>query len=243
MQLNRDMRAEMKVAKKAASKAAASLRSQKAKHEKAVVRGDLLEYGNVLWGAQGRPYTDDFEDHVRRLLSVGTSAEGCRKQLLYDCKYFLGDKAVESGHFKVPKVDWFCKMRESMGIASWLYSMIEIYSAEDVKQFGFDETGMSGVPTMNMWALLEKAGAVKVVKIGVADILVGGTAENCADHIEKCWKRGGQCIELLREDLGPELAESLLPKVRGGLELHKIGATQNDSVRPPPPPPPPRPRP
>ena len=100
------------------------------------------------WEAHGQPYFKHFEEHARRVLSTGNSARGCRLQLEYDARYIMGEDAMDL--FVVPKENWWKKMRESMGMESWVYGMLEICKADAILQFGFDETAIDLQSTMNM---------------------------------------------------------------------------------------------
>ena len=132
----------------------------------------------------GDPHAGEFLTLTRRLLSTMTSAEQYKKQLEMTSSYFLPEGAAAS--FKIPCAGWFVKQREAVGHTSWLHAMIKITAAKDVKQFGFDETGIDCQSTMNEWCLIEgKEGEMEVVHIETGGILCGGTSQECADHIEK----------------------------------------------------------
>jgi hypothetical protein len=63
--------------------------------------------------------------------------------------------------------------------------MIRIAGGDHVAQFGFDETGIDRASTMNQWvAIKSAAGEVTIVNVETGGMLVGGTAQECADHIK-----------------------------------------------------------
>jgi hypothetical protein len=62
---------------------------------------------------------------------------------------------------------------------------------------------------------------------------VGGTAQECADHIKETWRRGQRGVELVRSELiaehGVEVADALVPMKNGGVMLLKIGSAMHDT--------------
>ena len=112
--------------------------------------------------------------------------------------------------------------------------MIRIAGADHVAQFGFDETGIDRASTMNQWvAIKSAAGEVTIVNVETGGILVGGTAQECADHIKETWRRGQRGVELVRSELiaehGVEVADALVPMKNGGVMLLKIGSAIHDT--------------
>ena len=69
-------------------------------------------------------------------------------------EFMLRDEAQRD--FQVPQLAWFKKIRESVGIHSWMYAMIRIAGAEVVRQFGYDETSIDYIATFNQWCLIEE---------------------------------------------------------------------------------------
>ncbi len=53
----------------------------------------------------------------------------------------------------LPLERWFRAQREGLGNEAWTYAMIRLAGAEKVLQWGFDETKLDGVSTMNHWVL------------------------------------------------------------------------------------------
>ena len=83
----------------------------------------------------------------------------------------------------VPNLRWFQSQREALGNEAWLYSMVEICRAGECLQFGFDETSIDGVPTLNQWVLLDSGPELppRVVTIQCAGLLVGSKATGNVD--------------------------------------------------------------
>ena len=86
-------------------------------------------------------------------------------------------------------------MRESMGIESWLYGMIEVCTADVLLQFGFDETAIDLQSTMDMWALVEKKGRLRVVSIQVISTpltldITFGHGPMCKTPPARLWRQG-----------------------------------------------------
>jgi hypothetical protein len=58
----------------------------------------------------------------------------------------------------VPKIRWFNLQREAMANESYLYALARLAKCECVLQWGFDETSLDGVPTLNQWCRLDEGG-------------------------------------------------------------------------------------
>ena len=120
-----------------------------------------------------------------------------------------------------------------MGNISHVHAMLKIASADCVKQHGYDETGIDRVSTMNQWVLLEKDGGHEIVSLETGGVLIGGTAQECADHIEKVWRRGQACIDLvvdeLTEEYGAAVALELVSVANGGVQLLKLMSEMHDT--------------
>ena len=110
--------------------------------------------------------------------------------------------------------------------------MLEICKADAILQFGFDETAIDLQSTMNMWALIKQKDKLRVVAVQVGAILPCGTASGCADHLEEAFKMGQDAVLEVRKKLaemhGGEVANDLVPLVRGGVLFHKIGAIRRE---------------
>jgi hypothetical protein len=190
------------------------------------------DYANKAGEGKGDPCAGEFLALARRLLSTMMSADQRRQQLEMTSSYFLPEGAAAS--FKMPCVRWWVNQREAVGHTPWLHAMIKNAAAKEVKQFGFDETGIDCQSTMNEWCLIEdKTGALEVVHVETGGILCGGTSQECADHIEKIWARGNSAIKILRADLadkcGQEVADELVPDANGGVQLLKLRSAMHDT--------------
>ena len=134
--------------------------------------------------------------------SLGSSASAAREQLLHSARVYLRPESYERYWFRtltltltltqkvkpnenrirysalVPNLRWFQSQREALGNEAWLYSMVEICRAGECLQFGFDETSIDGVPTLNQWVLLDLGPELppRVVTIQCAGLLVGSKA-------------------------------------------------------------------
>jgi hypothetical protein len=68
-----------------------------------------------------------------------------------------------------------------------------------------------------------------VITIECCGLLVGSTSEEIAAHIRAAWVSGQDCIDLLRTELGPDLADVHAPIVNGGVQLHKLQGVMHDT--------------
>ena len=178
---------------------------------------------------RGRPYTDKMESHARALMSTGSSAASARQQFMLDAKFFLSAKQFSALEF--PEERWFNRQREAMGLESWIHAHLKLAKADFVRQFGFDETEINGVSTMNQWVLIETGGELEMITLEAGGVLSGGTSEESIAHFRKTWERGQEAVALVREALGKD-ADRLAPLVEGGGEFHKIDMTMHDTVLP-----------
>ena len=107
--------------------------------------------------------------------------------------------------------------------------MVRVARCECCLQWGFDETSIDGVPTLNQWVLLGQPGqAPSVCTIECVGILVGSTSEEIAAHIGKSWANGQIAVGLLRDEL-LDLADALVPLTNGGVLLHKLQGVMHDT--------------
>jgi hypothetical protein len=169
-----------------------------------------------------------FEHHVRCLLSTGMSAFAVRDCMLMNAEFLLS--AEDAKNISVPDIRWIQKQREAMGAESWLCGMMKTSRANEVLQFGFDETCLRRQSTMNQWALIRETedSEVEVVSMETAGILVGGTSQEIADHVEESWRRGQEACKLVRAELGDD-ADEILLLTNGGVLLHKLQSTMHDT--------------
>ncbi len=109
--------------------------------------------------------------------------------------------------------------------------MIRVAGAAKILQWGFDETKLDGVSTMNQWVLLQEGdNPPEVLTIQVADgLTIGGTAQETAEHVANSWHLGQDAVMLARNALDPESCDELIPLVDGGVLLHKIKGSMHDT--------------
>ncbi len=76
-----------------------------------------------------------FEEHARCLMATGATARAVREGLLLNATHFLsaGEAAVVYAS-QVPKLDWFNKQREALGLESYLYTFMRIAGCEKIIQ-------------------------------------------------------------------------------------------------------------
>ena len=136
----------------------------------------------------GRPFTDEFEALAKRCLAKGHAAEGIRVTMTQTADFLLDEKSRSA--FESPAKDWFVKQREAVGYEAWTLVMIRLAGADKIIQYGFDETKIDGVSTCNQWVLVETDGNMELLIIEAAGVLVGGTSQQTAAHIDTTWARG-----------------------------------------------------
>jgi hypothetical protein len=68
-----------------------------------------------------------------------------------------------------------------------------------------------------------------VITIECCGLLVGSTSEEIADHIRAAWVTGQECVDLLRTELGPDLADVHAPFINGGVQIHKLQGVMHDT--------------
>jgi hypothetical protein len=64
-----------------------------------------------------------------------------------------------------------------MGLESYLYTLMRIAKCERVVQWGFDETSLDGVATLNQSVRIEEGGELNVVTLECAGLLCGSTTK------------------------------------------------------------------
>jgi hypothetical protein len=128
----------------------------------------------------------------------------------------------------VPKLRWFNLQREAMANESYLYALLRLAKCECVLQWGFDETSLDGVPTLNQWCRIEEGGEYHVVTIECAGLLPGSASVKIAEHVRLTWERGREALNLLRQELGEE-ADELVPLVNGGIDFSKLRGVMHDT--------------
>jgi hypothetical protein len=95
-----------------------------------------------------------FEEHARCLMATGATARAVREGLLLNATHFLSVSEAEVDGAQVPKLDWFNKQREALGLESYLYTFMRISGCDSIRQWGFDETKIDGHDTFNQWAMV-----------------------------------------------------------------------------------------
>ena len=60
-------------------------------------------------------------------------------------------------------------------------------------------------------------------------MLPDSTAEQIVVHVTKVWERGQAVLQMVRDQLGTELADKLVPLVNGGVGIHKILGVMHDT--------------
>jgi hypothetical protein len=69
----------------------------------------------------------------------------------------------------------------------------------------------------------------EVLTIQVAGLTIGGKAQETAEHVERSWQIGQEAVMLLRNALGRDVCDELVPLTRGGVLLHKIKGAMHDT--------------
>ncbi len=94
--------------------------------------------------------------------------------------------------------------------------------------WGFDETSLNGIPTLNQWCRIKERDEYVNVTIECAGLLVGITLTMAAEHVRVTWERAHSVIAMLRTALGGE-ADILVPLVNGGVTLAKLRGVMHDT--------------
>ena len=212
-----------------------SLRDLKAAKAAAVAEAEAARQARVVktrTTSRGRPYTSAFEAHAVASLSTGISAPQLRQQMIRDKECTLNLMGMSRGDiaaFEIPEVDWFERMRERLGNESLVFAFAKVAAADEVIQYGCDETAIHRQSTLNQWVRIKNPdGSIETVIIEAVGILVGGTAEEVAAHVETTFDRGQELLEKVRVELGP-LADELLPLKNGGVNMHKLRTLMHDT--------------
>ena len=126
--------------------------------------------------------------------------------MLVAASFYMRPEVYEQFKLQVPPVSWFKTQRKGLGYEAWLYAMVRVCTSECVLLWGFDETSIDGVPTLNQWVLLKEEGSPpSVTTIECAGILVGSCSQDIADHIKASWANGQTAVGMLREVLGERI--------------------------------------
>ena len=137
-------------------------------------------------GQGGKGLSVRFEQYVRGILATGCSASAARGTIAMSASTFLAAEAYRQLEAVLPLERWFRTQREALGNEAWTYAMIRLAETEKILQWGFDETKLDGVSTMNQWVLLQEGdNPPEVLTIQVAGLTIGGTAKETAEHVAK----------------------------------------------------------
>ncbi len=139
---------------------------------------DLTEVGDdfaIREAGRGRPVAEHFVQHVRFSLATGSSARSCREQLLLSAMYFVKDtEAQEAFLDEVPAIlPWFNKQREALSNEAYLYSLTRLAKCEAVEQWGFDESGLDRIPSLNQWCRIREGEAYVTITMECGGLLPG----------------------------------------------------------------------
>jgi hypothetical protein len=105
---------------------------------------------------KGNGLSVPFEQYVRGILATGCSAKAARGTIAMSANVFLNADEYKKLNDVLPLPRWFQSQREGLGNEAWTYAMIRVAGAEKILQWGFDETKLDGVSTMNQWVLLQE---------------------------------------------------------------------------------------
>jgi hypothetical protein len=171
-----------------------------------------------------------FEQYVRGILATGCSAKAARGTVAMSAQTFLSGEEWRQLEGILPLDRWFRSQREGLGFEAWTYAMLRVARATKIYQWGFDETKLDGVSTINQWVLLQDGcNQPEVVTIKAAGLIVGGTAVQIAEYVRRSWDLGQQGVGMVRAELGAPLADELAPLVAGGVGLHKMQSAMHDT--------------
>jgi hypothetical protein len=99
---------------------------------------------------------------------------------------------------------------------------------DEICQWGFDETSLNGIPTLNQWCRIKDVGSYQTITIECAGLLPGITSSRVVAHVKLLWERGQQAVAMLREELGED-ADTLVPLVQGGVTMAKMRGAVHDT--------------
>ena len=197
-----------------------------------VDENDLADVGDDLAirdVGRGRPVAEQFVQHVRCLMATGSSARSCREQLLLSAMYFVKDTEVQQAFMdEVPALPWFNKQREALANEAYLYSLTRLAKCEAVEQWGFDESGLDGIPSLNQWCRIREGDEYVTITLECGGLLPGSSSEQITEHIKKTWHRGQEAITMLRRELA-DAGDTYVPLVNGGISLSKLRGIMHDT--------------
>jgi hypothetical protein len=152
--------------------------------------------------------------------------------VLLNAGFVLSSEDYDKFKDDVPSLRWFQYQREGMGLESQMYTLIRLAAYERVEQWGFDETSLNGVATLNQWCRIEVDGALVFITLECAELLPGSNSVRVAEHVRLTWERGQHMLQLLRAELG-DRADALVPLTNGGIQgvVHDTCNTANAIAR------------
>ena len=98
----------------------------------------------------------------------------------------------------------------------------------DWLHWGFDETSLDGVATLNQWCRNVEDNEAVVLTIECAGLLPGSTSAQVTKHVKATWERGAKVVAMVRAELG-DSADDLVPVVHGGVHLSKLNGSMHDT--------------
>jgi hypothetical protein len=175
-----------------------------------------------------KPLKDAFVRHSRTLLATGSSTKSVRAQLFVNAAFFLSGNNYEGFKAAMPELPWFQAQRERLGNECMLYTFMSIAMCEEVCRWGFDETSLNGIPTLNQWCRIKEGSTYRTLTIECAGLLPGSTSSRVAAHVWVLWRRGQEAVAMLREELG-EMADVFIPLVAGGVTMANARGVMHDT--------------
>jgi hypothetical protein len=141
---------------------------------------------------RGKPLKESFARHCRTLLATGASARSVREQLFLNDAFFLSKQGYATFSAGMPSLHYFQFQREGMGNETLTYSFVSIAKCDENYQWGFDETSLNGIPTLNQWCRIKGEWRVHKCDNRMCGVITG-------QHIHT-WQRGQHVISLLRKE-------------------------------------------
>ncbi len=147
-------------------------------------------------------------------MATGGSARSIREHLLLNGRFFLGEEDYTHFTNEMLELRWFQLQRKGMGLESMVLTFIRLAKAERVDQWGFEETSLNGVATLNQWCRIVEDNEAVVLTIECAGLLPGSTSAQVTKHVKATWERGAKVVAMVRAELG-DYADELVPLAAG----------------------------
>ena len=87
---------------------------------------------------------------------------------MLNAAFFLGEEAYKKFIEEIPSLRFFQLQREGMGNESLIYTFMVIARCDKVYQWGFDETSLNGIATLNQWCRIREGNEYRNVTIECA---------------------------------------------------------------------------